>query len=212
MNLVERDRRAEERVDDVRVAVELLVHHEREDAHLRRAAVVELDSALGELGLLVERVPAEVERAVAEVADKLVASALNVLHHGELEEAHEREDLREAGRRHDRERREAGRHVSEREAVRELAREADAGRRHDVAKDGEHADAAVLDLDEAEAVEALLVGAVEQVERVDEAERRLRAELRLEAHRDGRARRRRRAHGRAVEGEGGDEDLGEHDC
>lgn len=30
-------------VNDVRVVVDCLVHHEAEDAHLRRAAVVELD-------------------------------------------------------------------------------------------------------------------------------------------------------------------------
>eukprot|EP00307_Rebecca_sp_RCC1486_P014930 CAMPEP_0119405622 /NCGR_PEP_ID=MMETSP1335-20130426/217_1 /TAXON_ID=259385 /ORGANISM="Chrysoculter rhomboideus, Strain RCC1486" /LENGTH=134 /DNA_ID=CAMNT_0007429641 /DNA_START=134 /DNA_END=535 /DNA_ORIENTATION=+ len=131
--LVERDRGAEDRVDDVRVAIELLVHHERQDAHLRCAALVKLDRALLDLGLLGERVPAEVDEAVAEVADKLVAGARDVLHHEELEEANEGEDLRNALNRDDIERRKARRHVSERKAERELAREADAGRRHDVA-------------------------------------------------------------------------------
>eukprot|EP00307_Rebecca_sp_RCC1486_P007571 CAMPEP_0119434010 /NCGR_PEP_ID=MMETSP1335-20130426/50449_1 /TAXON_ID=259385 /ORGANISM="Chrysoculter rhomboideus, Strain RCC1486" /LENGTH=206 /DNA_ID=CAMNT_0007459861 /DNA_START=518 /DNA_END=1134 /DNA_ORIENTATION=- len=172
--LVERHRRAEERVDDVRVAVELLVHHEREDAHLRGAPVVELDRALELLRLGRELVPAKVNVAVAEVTREL-RLARHVLHHAQLEEADEGEDLGKASWWHHRERREARRHLVEREADREVTREAHARRRHDVAKDGEHADAAVLDLDEAEAVEALLVGAVEQVERVDEAERRLRA-------------------------------------
>ena len=47
--LVERDRRPEQRVDDVRVVVELLVYHEGEDAHLCRATVVQLDARLASL-------------------------------------------------------------------------------------------------------------------------------------------------------------------
>ena len=44
--------RAEDFVDDVRGVVDLLVHHEAKDSHLRGAAVVELDRALGVLLLL----------------------------------------------------------------------------------------------------------------------------------------------------------------
>jgi hypothetical protein len=72
------------------------VDHEAEDAHHGRAAVVELDGALGELGLLVEGIPPEVDGAVAEIADELVLAG-NVLHDAELEQSHEGEDLGEAG-------------------------------------------------------------------------------------------------------------------
>eukprot|EP00566_Odontella_aurita_P025027 CAMPEP_0113570828 /NCGR_PEP_ID=MMETSP0015_2-20120614/25207_1 /TAXON_ID=2838 /ORGANISM="Odontella" /LENGTH=108 /DNA_ID=CAMNT_0000473695 /DNA_START=245 /DNA_END=569 /DNA_ORIENTATION=+ /assembly_acc=CAM_ASM_000160 len=43
---------------------QLLVHHEAEDAHHGGTAVVQLDGALGELGLLIKGVPAEVEGSV----------------------------------------------------------------------------------------------------------------------------------------------------
>ena len=51
--LVEWHGGAEEGVDDIGVVVELLVHHECEDAHLGSTAVVELDGELSVDGLLV---------------------------------------------------------------------------------------------------------------------------------------------------------------
>ena len=45
-HLVERHGGAKERVDDVWVVVELLVHHEGEDSHLGSTAVVQLDGEL----------------------------------------------------------------------------------------------------------------------------------------------------------------------
>jgi hypothetical protein len=46
-----------------------------------------------------------------------------------------------------------------------------AGAGDEVAQEGELGDASVLDLDETEAVELLLVGAIEQAEGIKEAER-----------------------------------------
>ena len=51
--LVELDGGAQEGVDDVRVVVQLLVHHQGQDAHLSSAAVVQLDGQLLVDGLLV---------------------------------------------------------------------------------------------------------------------------------------------------------------
>ena len=45
-HLVEWNRGAEKGVDDVRVVVELLVHHQGQDAHLGGSAVVQLDRQL----------------------------------------------------------------------------------------------------------------------------------------------------------------------
>ena len=73
-------------------ASELFVDHEAKDAHLGGTAVVELDAALLELGLLGEGIPAEVEGAIAEVTGELGGSG-DVLHDGELEEANEEDDL-----------------------------------------------------------------------------------------------------------------------
>lgn len=74
---------AEDVVDDVGVVVQALVHHETEDSHLGRAAVVELDATLLQLGLLVESIPAEVDKTVAEVTHKL-SLASYIFHHEKL--------------------------------------------------------------------------------------------------------------------------------
>ena len=78
---------------------ELLMHHKPKDAHHRGAAVVQLNGTLGELGLLVERVPAEVEGSVAEVSGEVPGGGAvgGVLHDAELEGRDEEDDLREAG-------------------------------------------------------------------------------------------------------------------
>ena len=59
--------------------------------------------------------------------------------------------------------------------------EAVPGRGGEVAGHGEHRDAAVLELDLAEAVELLLVGVLEEALGIEEAQGRLRAELLREA-------------------------------
>jgi hypothetical protein len=46
----------------------------------------------------------------------------------------------------------------------------EAGAGGDLAEEGELADSSVLELDESEAVESLLIGVVEQAERIEEAE------------------------------------------
>ena len=68
--------------------------HEAEDAHHGGTAVVELDGALGKLGLLIEGIPAEVEGTVAEIAGEL-SLASDVLHDTELKKANEEKDLDE---------------------------------------------------------------------------------------------------------------------
>mmetsp|Transcript_11293 Transcript_11293/g.33820 ORF Transcript_11293/g.33820 Transcript_11293/m.33820 type:complete len:227 (+) Transcript_11293:1114-1794(+) len=162
---------------------EFFVDHEGEDAHLGGAAVVEFDAALEGLLLLGEGVPAEVEGAVAEVTGEFARGGAvgRVLHDDELEEADEGDDLGNAGGGDGAEGAEAGRDVRELGArVVDGAREEDAGLGGDLAEDGEHTDAAVLDLDVAEAVELLLVGVREEAEGIPEAEGRLDAELGLE--------------------------------
>jgi len=86
-------------VSDHADLVELLVDHEAEDAHHGGTAVVELDGALAELGLLIKGVPAEVKGTVAEVTGEFtgLGTVGGVLHDEELEEANEGDDLEETG-------------------------------------------------------------------------------------------------------------------
>ena len=169
--------------DDGEESSEFLMDHESEDSHHGGTAVVQLDGALGQLGLLVEGVPAEVDGAVAEVADEFVLAS-DVLHDSELEEANEGENLGKAGRgdgiRSEEGGNAAGVGGEGMSRVVDVSREVDAAAGHDLAKEGELADASVLELDEAEAVESLLVGVIEQAEGIEEAKRGLGSELGLE--------------------------------
>ena len=80
------------------LASELLMDHESEDSHHGGTTVVQLDGALGELGLLVEGVPAEVEGSVAVVTWEISGCGAigGVLHHTKLEGTNEENNLGKA--------------------------------------------------------------------------------------------------------------------
>jgi len=160
---------------------ELLVDHEGKDAHHGGTALVELDGALVELGLLVEGVPPEVDEAVAEVANEFASLGAvgGVLHHEGLEEADEGEGLEEAGSRDVLEGLEAGGDVGEVDALAggDGAREADTGGGGEVTGDSEHGNAAVLDLDVTETVEVGLITIGDEAKGIVEAKGGLGSEL-----------------------------------
>lgn len=81
-------------VDDVGLAVEDLVDDHSEDAHLRCAAVVKLNRTLLELCLLGKGLPLLLEGVNA--AHVTGEGALLLLHHEQLEEADEHDDLGDA--------------------------------------------------------------------------------------------------------------------
>ena len=101
------DARGTEREDGVYVT-ELVVDHEAENAHLRGAAVVELDGALLGLGLVIEHVPhgvhalagvfGEVHGAVADVARELGVAGV-VARHVEVDPAQGDDDPKKVARR-----------------------------------------------------------------------------------------------------------------
>ena len=75
--LVEWDRSAKEGVDDIGVVVQLLVHHEGEDAHLSGTSIVELDCCLG---LLFVSGPSQaVHVVVAVLLDSLLDTSESIL-------------------------------------------------------------------------------------------------------------------------------------
>eukprot|EP00621_Florenciella_sp_RCC1693_P011448 CAMPEP_0182525274 /NCGR_PEP_ID=MMETSP1323-20130603/2364_1 /TAXON_ID=236787 /ORGANISM="Florenciella parvula, Strain RCC1693" /LENGTH=348 /DNA_ID=CAMNT_0024733975 /DNA_START=112 /DNA_END=1154 /DNA_ORIENTATION=+ len=131
----------------------VLVGHARVAAKLRSARAVEVEGARGALGLHGE--------------------------HAKLEEASEPEDL---GPAHARDRANSGdtvRNVRELKVrrVADVAREVADTLLPDEANEGHHAHAAVLDLNGAPPVELLLVDALGEAERVEEADRAKNAEL-----------------------------------
>ena len=161
--LVERNRGAEEGVDDVGVVVQLLVHHEGEDAHLSSTAVVQLDGQLLVDGLLV---PARCFQLSS--LDIILAGSV-----AELDQADEGHDLGNASGGDGVKGSKAVLHGGEGNAVSDLSWEADASGGHQVAEDGQLGDAAVLGLNGAQALEAGLVRVLQKAQRIPEAYQQL---------------------------------------
>ena len=157
--MVEGDWGAKERVDDVWVVVKLLVDHEGKDSHLGGTAVVQLDGELLVKGLLVPSRGGDLGRL-----DLLLAGSK-----ANLDQTNEGDDLGNTSGRDGVEGGKTSLHGGEGKAVGDVARKADTSSGHQVAKDGEHGDAAVLGLDGAEAVEALLVGVGKEAKRIPES-------------------------------------------
>jgi hypothetical protein len=164
---------------------DLLMDHKSKDSHHGGTAVVELDGTLGELGLLIKVIPAEVDVSVAEVTDVLVSGSRNVAHEGALQDTDEGDDLDKSRGGDGVGAEEGGDTVGEGvegvTRVVDISGEVDSGAGHNLAQEGELGDTSVLDLDVTEAIESLLGNiAGEHAEGIEESERGLGAELVLE--------------------------------
>ena len=164
---------------------DLLIDHQTKDAEHGGTAVVELDRALGELGLLIKVIPAKVDVSVAEVADVLVSGSRNIAHEADLQPADEGNDLALALKGDGAGADEGGNAieigVEGMSRVVDVSGKVDSGAGHNLAQEGELGDAPMLDLDVTEAVKALLGDvAREHAEGIKESERGLDAELVLE--------------------------------
>ena len=167
---------------------ELLMDHKSKDSHHGGTSVVQLNSTLGKLGLLIEGVPSEVKGTVTEVTNEFVLAG-NILHDTELKSTNEGEDLGESGRGDGIGAEEGGKAVGVGvegvAGVVNVSIEVDSGAGDDLSQEGKLADTAVLDLDVTKTVEALLVGTIEQAEGVEEAKGSLGTELVLEGGKRG---------------------------
>ena len=172
--------------DDRHISSELLVDHESKDAQHSGTAVVELDATLEELGLLIERVPSEVDVTVPEVTNELsgLGTIGLVLHDEELKKTNEKKNLSSSSRGDGVRSSDGGETVGERvERVSssvDRSREVESGTGGDLSEEGKHGNTSVLDLDVSETVELLLVGIVKESKRIVEAKRRLDTKLALE--------------------------------
>ena len=142
------------------------MHHQAKNSHHSGTSVVQLNSTLLKLGLLVELVPSALEGSVTKISGELVSESWHILHDGNFEQTDEREDLNEAlggdGIRSEDGGKTVGVGVEGVSGVVDVTGEVDSGAGHDLSQEGELGDASVLDLDITEAVESLLVGAIEQ--------------------------------------------------
>ena len=164
-------------------ASELLVHHKSENTHHGGTAIVELNSTLLKLGLLIELIPAEVDVSVTEVTDEFISSSGDILHDEELQQTDEANNLNSSPVR-DRVRAEEGSQtvgvrVEGVTGVVDVSSKVDTGTSDDVTQEGELRNTSVLDLNITETVETLLVGIIEQSQGIEESKRRLDTELTL---------------------------------
>ena len=167
---VESNGGAEKVVDDVGVVVKLLVDHEAEDAHLGGTTVVELD---GHAALISDG---------GEGFGAILLEFFLALGKAKLNQADEGDSLEYACAGDGVEGGEASLHGGEGQAVGDVTGKTGTSGSHNVAKDGKHGDTAVLVLDSAQALEALLIGISKEAEGIPEAKGRLGAKSVLEAH------------------------------
>lgn len=155
--------------------------HEGEDAHHGGAALVQLLGA--KVGLLLGGGVADEPDGESGSGGEISGEGSLVLApDGELKEADEEEDLRHTGEGDLVQGGNASGDILEAdgEILGEVSGETESGRGPEVAEEGKHADAAVLELDETEALEALLVSVLQETKGIVESEGGLDAELLLE--------------------------------
>lgn len=174
---VEVDGGSEKTVDHVGVVIELLVHHEGEDTHLGGTAVVKL---LGSGSLLLLGGVHEGQEGDSKVTR---GGSLNLLPHSQLPDSDRDEKLEKtesgdgtkAGKT-------SGDAVEGSTVKVDGARETHTSSGHNVAEDGKHGHAAVLELHKSEAIEAVLVGVIQETKGIPESEGGLGTSLLLESH------------------------------
>ena len=165
------------------------MYHKSKNSHHSRTSVVQLNSTLLKLGLLVELVPGALEGSVTKISGELVSESRHILHDGDFEQADEREDLNEAlggdGIGAEDGGKTVGVGVECVAVVINISAEMSTGACDDVTQESKLSNTAVLDLNVTKTVEALLVGTIEQAEGVEEAKGSLGTELVLEGGKRG---------------------------
>ncbi len=156
------------------------MYHKSKDSHHSGTAVVELDSTLGKLGLLVEGVPSEVDSSVTEIAGEFSLSG-KILHYIQLHESDESYNLVNSLNRHGGEGGESTWDRVEGVSSRvDSSWEGDSGTGDDLSEESKLGDTSVLELYITKTVETGLVNTIKKSKWVVESKRRLGTELRLE--------------------------------
>ncbi|KAL3790401.1 hypothetical protein HJC23_013573 [Cyclotella cryptica] len=160
-------------------ASKLLVHHKSKNTHHSSTAVVELDRTLRQLGLLIKSVPAKVKGSVTEVTNKLSLPVTSFITASSRKPTNARIWRAPATGTC----KEPAQPSPMSENLVPSKTEASAG--GDLSKESKLADTSVLQLNITEAVESLLVGAIQQAKGIEESERGLGTELVLEGSKGG---------------------------
>jgi hypothetical protein len=156
------------------------MYHKSKNSHHGGTSIVELDGTLGELGLLIKGVPAEVKGSVTEVTNELTLASY-VLHDSKLKGSYEGYNLEKSslwdgsyGGPAVRDGVEGG------SGGVDVSWKVDSVTGHDLSEEGKLGDTSVLDLYVTKTVETFLVGIVKESKRIEESKWWLGSELRLE--------------------------------
>mmetsp|Transcript_12327 Transcript_12327/g.8634 ORF Transcript_12327/g.8634 Transcript_12327/m.8634 type:complete len:238 (-) Transcript_12327:39-752(-) len=163
----------------------LFVNHKSEDSHHSSTSVVELDSTLLKLGLLIKVIPSEVNVSVTEVTNEF-SLAGNILHYSKLKSSNEGDDLEKTGLWD-------GTYSgpSVRDGVEgsscgvDVTWKVDSGTGGDLSEESKLGDTSVLEFYVTKTVETGLVNTVKKSKRIVESKRRLSSKLRLESIKSG---------------------------
>ena len=167
---VEGHRRTEERVDNIRVVVQLLVDHKCEDSHLGSTTVVQFNCGFSSLLVLIPTLLLHFSNACG------FNFRLCVISKSEVNSSDENDKLAESLLGDCVLAEETGEAVingGKRSPEGNISREMDACCGSKVAEDSKHRDTSMLGLDVSQAVESLLVSVLEEVQRIPEAKRGL---------------------------------------
>ncbi len=154
--------------------------HEGQDSHHSGTSVVQFDSTLLQLGLLIEGVPSVVEGSVAEISREFGFSG-DILHDGKLQKTDEGNNLANTG---SSDVVEGGESISDlresKSLVVDVSRETDSGLGDKVSENGKHGDTSVLEFDVSKTSELGFITIGDKSERIEESKRRLGTEFSLE--------------------------------
>ena len=153
----------------------MFVNHKSKDSHHGGTSVVELDSTLLQLGLLIEVVPSEVKGSVSEISREFTLSG-DILHDEQFKESNEGDDLVNSSS-GDTIGTDGGPSVRVGvEAVSGLidgSRKVESGTGDDVSEESQHTNTSVLDLNVSKTIESVLVSVGNKSKRIEKTERRL---------------------------------------
>mmetsp|Transcript_1784 Transcript_1784/g.2139 ORF Transcript_1784/g.2139 Transcript_1784/m.2139 type:complete len:243 (-) Transcript_1784:74-802(-) len=163
----------------------LFVNHKSEDSHHSSTSVVELDSTLLKLGLLIKVIPSEVNVSVTEVTNELVSGSWNILHESNLKKTDEGNKLNKSsswdGVRSDKGGNSVRVGVEGVSGVVDASWKVDSSAGDNLSKESKLGDTSVLDLYVTKAVETFLVNiSVQKSKRIEESKWWLSSKLVLE--------------------------------
>jgi hypothetical protein len=160
------------------------VNHKSKNSHHGGTSVVQFNGTLRELGLFIKVIPSEVDVTVTEVTGEF-GKSWNLTHESAFEDSNSGDHLHNSGGGDVVVSEDGSNSIGERvegvTSVVDGSWKVESGTGGDLAKEGQHTDASVLDLDVTKTFESFFGGITrEKTERIEEAKRRLGTKFFLE--------------------------------